>query len=517
MNKFSHSIFLSLIVLLSIQPVLSDQESNKIIRYSEYGAVGDGVTDDFDAIIKAHNEANKMGLKVQADAGATYYLGGTNKTAQIQTDTNWGNAKFIIDDSKVDVKNRNHPIFTISSKLQSAKITTVKTLQKNQEKLDLSLPQDSLIIVTDKTTKRYIRWGSNQNDGTDQTDVFIVDKNGKVDKKSPIIWDFDNITSMTAYPIDPKMLTVRGGHFTTIANQAESKYTYYARGINVTRSNVVIDGVTHVITGELDHGAPYGGFFVIPNCSGVMVKNCKLSGHKIYSTIGNAGKPVSMGSYDISVNRAVNVTFKNCKQLNDIHDTKLWGIFGSNFSKNITFDTVEFSRFDAHMGVTNATIKNSVLGHQGINLIGNGVFLVENTKVCNANFINLRGDYGSTFDGEIIIRNCEYVPRNGEKSDACLINGHYSGQHDFGYPCYMPRKITIDGLVINDANPVNNYKGPKIFGSFNNEYKNEEYVEKYPYIITKEVEIKKMNIQSGKSWIISNNPFMFRNVKITKK
>ncbi len=510
-------IFVAIIFLLFVQSVTADQHSAKTVRYSEYGAVGDGVADDLDAIIKTHTAANEAGLKVQADKGATYYIGGVNKTAQVRTDTDWGDAKFIIDDSKLDVKNRGGNVFNITSKLPATQLKEIKTLRKNQKKIDWTLPHGAFIAVTDKTTKRYIRYGLNQNNGADQTDVFVVDNDGNVDGKTPILWDFDNISSMTAYPIDDETLTVRGGRFTTIANQAESKYTYYGRGIGISRSNTLIDGVSHDITGELDHGAPYQGFISVSNCSDVTVRNTKLSGHKIYSTIGSADKPVSMGSYDIAVNRSVNVTFKNCKQLNDIHDTKLWGILGSNYSKNITYDTVEFSRFDAHMGVANATIRNSVLGHQGINLIGSGVFLVENTKVCHANFINLRGDYGSTFEGEIIIRNCEYVPRNGEKSDAYILTGGNSGQHDFGYPCFMPRKLTIDGLVINDVNPPNNYKGPKIFGSFNNAFKDETYVEKFPYVITKEVEIKSLTIKSSKPWIISTNPFLFRNVKVAEK
>jgi hypothetical protein len=335
--------------------------------------------------------------------------------------------------------------------------------------------------------------------------------------KAPIIWDYNNITSMIAYPIDSETLTISGGHFTTIANQAESRYTYYARGIGVTRSNVVIDGISHVITEELDHGAPYNGFIAISNCTEVTLQNSTLSGHTTYTTIGNANTPVSMGTYDLTINRSTNVTIKNCKQFNDIHDSKFWGILASNYSKNITFDAVEFSRFDAHMGVVNATIKNSILGHQGINIIGSGLFLVENTKVNSWNFINLRGDYGSTFEGEIIIRNCEYVPRNGAQADAVLISGNYSGQHNFGYTCYMPSKITIDGLIINDINPPDGYKGPKIFAPFNNAYTSENYVEKYPYVITKEVEIKNLTIKSGKPYLISNNPFMFRNVKVTKK
>ncbi len=495
----------------------SSTRQDKVVYYSEYGAAGDGATDDFDAIIKAHAAANEAGLKVRADAGATYYIGTAGKTAQIQTDTDWGDAKFIIDDSKVPVDNRSAQIFNVSSKFPATPVTTVKTLAKNQKKLDLSLPHNSFIVVTDNNTMRYIREGLNVNNGAAQTDVFVVDKKGKVDMKAPIIWDYANISSMTAYPIDAETLTVKGGYFTTIANQAESRYTYYSRGIGITRSNVTVDGIYHTVTGELDHGAPYNGFIAISNCTEVTVQNCKLSGHKIYITIGRANAPVSMGTYDVTVNRSTNVTFRNCKQINNIHDANLWGIFASNYSKNIMFDSVEFSRFDAHMGVVNATIRNSVLGRQGINLIGGGVFLIENSKVCGSTFINLRSDYGSTWDGEIVIRNCQFVPRNGERSDAVLIGGSYSGQHDFGYTCYMPKKITIDGLVIDDSNPAGDFRGPKIFANFNKNYTSEAFKEKYPYVITKEITIKNLTVKSGKKYLISDNPFMFRNVKVKEK
>lgn len=198
---------------------------------------------------------------------------------------------------------------------------------------------------------------------------------------APIIWDFDQITEIEALPVDEDILTITGGKFTTIANQAESKYTYYSRNIGIRRSNVVVDGLVHLVTGEGEHGAPYGGFLNINNCAYVTVKNTTLTGRKTYRTIGSAGVPVSMGSYDLSVGRAISVSFINCKQTNDITDRTYWGILGSNYCKNLVYDNCEFSRFDAHKGVANATIRNSKLGHMGINAIGSGTLLVENTTL----------------------------------------------------------------------------------------------------------------------------------------
>jgi len=486
--------------------------TNGWIRYSDFGARGDGQTDDIDAIAAAHAFANQQGLRVKADKGATYYIGGKERTAVIRTDTDFGTAAFIIDDT--EVQNRNASVFMVSSSLQTFSPEGITSLKKNQEQIQVSLPGSCLITVTDSLVKRYIRFGLNQNNGSSQTDIFIVDKNGQVDMGAPIIWDFDQVTEITARPIDQETLYITGGRFTTIANRAESKYTYYSRNIAIRRSNVLVDGLEHHITGEGAHGAPYGGFINIRDCAYVTVKNTILSGHLTYRTIGSAGKSVSMGSYDLSVSRALNVSFVNCSQTNDINDRRYWGILGSNYSKNLLYDSCIFSRFDAHMGVANATIRNSTLGHMGINAIGNGVLTLENSTIYGRNLINLRGDYGSTWQGEFIISDCVFVPAGGSTTSASLIGGFNSGQHDFGYTCHMPERITIENLHIDDSNHPDDYRGPAIFSNFNPEMTDDSYREKFPYVICREVILKNVSTASGKKLRRSDNLYQFRDVKI---
>ncbi|MGC9352505.1 MAG: hypothetical protein ACP5D9_01635 [Mariniphaga sp.] len=487
-------------------------KKNGVVRYSDFGAKGDGKTDDMDAIAAAHAFANQQVLPVKADDGATYYISGKDRTAIIRTDTDFGTAAFIIDDT--DVENRNAHVFMVSSGLQPFKPEGISSLKRNQEKIDISLPETCLITVTDSNVKRYIRFGPNQNNGSPQTDIFIVDKNGNVDMDAPIIWDFDQITEITALPMDEKTLTITGGRFTTITNKAESKYTYYSRGIAIRRSNVLVNGLEHRVTGEGDHGAPYGGFINVSKCAYVTVQNTVLTGHKTYRTIGSAGVPVSMGTYDISANRALNVSFVNCRQTNDIDDRTYWGIMGSNYCKNLVYDNCTFSRFDAHMGVANATIRNSTLGHMGINAIGTGTFTVENSTIRGRNLVNLRRDYGSTWQGKFVIRNCTFVPAGGRTTSASLISGSYSGQHDFGYTCYMPEQIIIENLKIDDSNHPENYHGPAIFANFNPKMKDDSYVEKFPYVVTKEVILRNVTTASGKDLRLSDNPFMFKDVKV---
>ena len=485
----------------------------RVVRYSQFGAKGDGKTDDIDAIAEAHAFANQHGLPVKADDDATYYISGKDRTAVIQTDTDFGASAFIIDDT--NVQNRGANVFLVGSTLQPFKLQGVSSLRKNQEKIGVSLPRRCLVTVTDSQVRRYIRYGPNRNSGLAQTDTFIVDKDGNVDMDAPIIWDFNQITDITALPIDETTLTISGGRFTTIANAAESRYAYYSRGIAIRRSNVIVDRLEHRVTGEKDQGAPYSGFLNIAQCAHVRVQNSVLTGRQTYQTIGAAGVLVSMGSYDISLNRALNVSFVNCSQTNDINDGRYWGIMGSNFCKNLVFDKCTLSRFDAHMGVANATIRNSTLGHQGINAIGSGAFTVENSTVHGRSFINLRSDYGSTWQGEFVIRNCVFVPAGARPTSASLFGGSYSGQHDFGYTCYMPERITIDTLHINDSNHPANYQGPAIFANFNRNFTDASYVQKFPYVITREVVLRKVTTASGKPLRLSDNSFIFKNVKVT--
>lgn len=483
------------------------------VQYSDFGAKGNGKANDIDAIAATHAVANHHSLIVKADKGATYYIGGKDRTAIIRTNTDFGTAEFVIDDTNVE--NRNSPIFLVNSTLKPFPLKGIASLKRDQRKIDISLPKKCLVTVTNSNLRHYIRFGPNQNDGSPQTDIFIVDQNGNIDMNAPIIWDFDTITTVEALPIDEKQLTIKGGRFTTIANQADSKYNYYRRGIAIRRSNVLVDSLVHYIEGEGNHGAPYGGFLNIGECSYVVVQNTILTGHKTYRTIGSAGVPVSMGTYDISVNRALNVSFVDCRQTNDIDDRTYWGIMGSNYCKNLVFDNCIFSRFDAHKGVANATIRNSTLGHMGINAIGSGLLTVENTTIRGRTLINLRSDYGSTWQGEVVIRNCIFVPSGGKPTAVSLIGGFNSGQHNFGYICYMPERITIENLQIEDVARPENYLGPTIFANFNPNLTTESYQERFPYIRSKEVILSNVKTTSGKQIRLSDNPFMFKQVKLS--
>lgn len=484
----------------------SDEEliSRGWVTYKNFGAKGDGKTDDMLSISKAHDFANQHDLKVEIKGEDTYYIGGKSIVISIRTDTDFGNAKFIIDD--ISTERRGSNVFSVDSKLSPKKVTSVSFLQKNQKNINELASEAGLVVAVDSNVKRYIRAGANQNSGADQTDVFLVNKDGSVDKNTPILWDFNKVTSMTIFPYDEKTLTIRGGTFKTIANKEKSDSGYFRRDFIIRRSNVVVDGMTHLVTGEGAESAPYLGFIYISECANVTIRNTKLTGRKKY--------PTGAGTYDIGIAKAVNITFENCTQINDIHDSSYWGIMGSNYCKNLIYDNCELSRFDAHQGVANATIKNSKIGHSGLTVIGSGTLLVENTTISSSNLVGLRTDYGSTWEGEFIIRNCTFNPTGAKNGNVSLIGGGNSGKHYFGYDCYMPAKITFQNVTVNDSGHPSSYQGGAIFANFNKDKKDPSYVEDYPYNITKQVFMINVKTASGKSLRRSDNMFMFKDVII---
>lgn len=470
------------------------------VTYEQFGAVGDGIADDLEAIVKAHEYANAHHLPVKSDPKACYYLSGKALTAIIQTDTDWNDSKFIIDDRAVE-NNKVH-IFSIQSSLSPIQVE-IPALKKGQKALGFTLPQDCYINVTNDNIRQFIRFGLNQNNGFPQTDCFIAKKDGTICNE--IIWDFETITEVTALPMDESTLTVKGGMFTTLANGDPSTYDYYARGINVTRSNVLLEGVSHFVIMEGETGAPYHGFIRIDNCANVLVKNCYFTGRKIYVTIGSAGLPVSMGSYDISIYSSINVSCVGCRQFN-ITDTTRWGVYTSNFCKDLSVYDCVFSRWDAHMGCTNVTIKDTSLGHQCLNAIGHGQLTVENVHVYGSRLVNLREDYGCLWDGDLLVKDCVWHLREGISGPVSILSALQRENHDFGYACTMPHNIVFENILIDDSKVAEDFQGVFLFSDYNPLITDQEIESTYPYQLPSSLTVRNVRTVSGREIPLCKNP-----------
>ena len=453
----------------------------RYVTYEEFGAVGDGVTDDMPAIVACHAYANEHKLEVVGREGANYYIGGRDLTAVIQTNVRWGDARFTVDDRNVERITQSCFHVAPDGERFTPDITS---LRRGQEKVEFPHEGNVYVRVYNRNRLVYIRKGLNKNNGTPASDCFAVDAEGNV--TGSINWDYDTVTDAYAISTDDAPIVIEGGIFTTIANAQPSFYNYHSRNIAVTRSHVTVRGLTHYITGEGDQGAPYSGFLTVNETLDVTLEDCLMTAHKTYWTESKIpGQQVPRGSYDISVTAVIGLRLIRVRQTTDISDKLYWGLMGSNFSKNFYMEDCVMSRFDAHMGVTNGQIKHCRLGHMGTNLIGFGEFLIEDTTFVCTRTVTFRPDYGSFFHGKVTLKDCVWIPTLDEsRVGAEILRAQNEGDHDFGYECGMPATIVIDGLLIDDSHLTNPNLVYYLFPDYDAEFAPDK---PYPYGTPKQV------------------------------
>ncbi len=467
------------------------------VYYENFGAVGDGETNDFAAIYETHTYANANKLTVKAKDGAKYYVKSTRVdgsvvTVPIMTNVEWGDAEFYIDDSNLDYLNPEQApmtdidIFTVKSEYEITKITSADVLEKvgsikpGDERINLALGYDALITVYYKTNRMFRRYGEScplsDREGQEQKEILLVDVVGSVDASTPITFYYPSVSKIEVARIDKTPLTVSGGIFTTYACALDAKsaagnFDTYKRGICITRSNVTLDGIRHNVEGEVtlemqakgQEGAAYRGFYCIEGASNVTMRNCTLTGRRYY---GN-------GTYDFCAVGAASVTLDGCRQTNFFIDdnghaseteteysslrtvkvgTKsmqyCWGVSKTDFCKNLSFVNSTLSRVDSHAGHHNGSIINSRINM--ITISGFGDFLVENThwyasedNLSGHSIINLRPDYGSSWNGEITLKN---LTAHVKDAALYLIYNVYNNWN-FGYECHIP-DLDVDGLTV---------------------------------------------------------------------
>ena len=480
----------------------------RFLTYEQFGAKGDGLTDDFDAIIATHEEANRTGTPVKAKDGAKYLIKKIG-TATIKTDVDFGTAEIIIDDREVPHAERGVHIFNVVSDFEPFTFE-LKSFSKHQKKLDFPHEGKVYVNVFNENHKIFIREGLNKNAGHPTHDCMIVDEDGSI--LTPIDWDYyDEITKVYARRVDDKPITVKGGFFTTIANQAESFYHYHARGFSCVRSNITFENIDHNVTGELDHGAPYAGFIFVNNSYNVTLRNCFLCPHFIYWTESAVpGQKVAMGSYDINIASCIDSRIEGIRQHVDIHDRRYWGLIHTHYCKNLTVENCIMSRYDAHEGVTNITLRNCEFGHQCVNLIGHGEALIENCSMTGGALFALRGDFGCIWDGNITIKNCTWNVRFARDYHP-VFWARNCGRHDFGFDCRMPKVLTIDGLTLTVEDGVQ-----KIFTVFPDYTDNLGEEKPFPYLTPDKLVLGRISVPEGCSIEIAQFPEQYKNTVIER-
>ncbi len=465
-------------------------ETKAYVTYEDFGALGDGRTNDFEAIMNAHAYANEHHLPVLGNPDKTYYISDTEKDGVarrivICTDVDWQGAHFILDDTTLtheegSKRNYNSSIFVVEpyekkTALDEEVVKKVGSLKKTDAKIDLGLGYPALLIVYNDNHKVYIRYGANANNGSPQHEVVLIDKDGNIDPSTPIMHDYESVTRIEVIKVDIPTLVIQNGIFTQRATHVSTtkimpdgtkvkNAKYFHRNLLVQRSNTIVRNLENYIEGEITleeqaegmTGPAYKGFYTASNANNVLIENCVVSARRYYTP----------GTYGFGASNINGIVLKNCKQanfylkdengnlttINSMERSSLtgkpvcWGLGGTNFCKNMVYDGCEITRFDAHQGLCNGKIINSKCSY--INLIGYGDMIIENSylELKDPTFFQLRRDYGSTWEGTVTIRNCEVAPNETvSKKDTLYLCSTKWYNHDFGYVCHFPN-ILIDNV-----------------------------------------------------------------------
>ena len=471
------------------------KKDTSVIFYEDFGAVGDGKTNDFEAIYNAHKTANIGGQTVKATAGKTYYIGSTSgEVAYIKTNVDWTGASFIIDDRGGD----NGSVFKITndSDRTSINITDKSVISSLTEQrigpgtVKIEIPRefidnwdgDVMLLLYSSAHKVYRRRGYSSYNGDTQKELVIIDKDGNVSADTPIMFDYKKVTKLYAYRLDPsRAITVEGGKFTTITDDTYSGYI--TRNISISRSFTTLKNVEHYVEGEVSLleqangkvGAAYSAFYSVGSCTNVTLKDCVMTGRRYYK---------NTGTYEFSASTANKVVLDGCTQSNfwvtvdenfNIHNaTKdtpgakssqgyvnvngkslaiCWGAGASNYCKNLEYIDTQLSRLDAHAGVYNAKLIGCEI--TGIELCGWGTFIMEDTdwysygtgSVANS-LIYLRNDYGSSWNGVMKIKDVNAYYTTTRANDAYLFYHSYVNWY-FGHTSVFP-SVEIDNLKCYD-------------------------------------------------------------------
>jgi len=476
------------------------------VYYCQHGAVGDGVADDFNAIIAAHAAANAANKPVKACQGATYKIGGAYKTAIIQTNTDWGDARFKVDDTNLEFNGSfgTIPIFQVTSKLSSYRLpATITSLPKTATNIGEPLEHDSMVWIRGRNS--------------DINDFILVKKDGSIDPDTPLRWGYGSdqyfngdpnpITNSSSisrvYPIDTEQLTLTGGKFTQVLAETrfgEAGWVAHKRNIRIERSNVLVEGIyadTENDTGLVGQSiggvehlfgiAPSDGFVFSYRCANVTVQNSTFTARK-----------GTTGTYAVGANSVVNLSFINCDQTNDIFDDSYWSFLGSNWLINVLFDGCTTRNAGAnHSGNYNSTVRNSVVTkYAGGSGNCAGTLLIENSVLYPDGYqlVNMDNRYPYGWDGDVIIRNCTW---HTSRQSVRILAFTQSDSYTYDYSQRHIPTIWIDGLDIVSTDPK--------FNNVSIIFLNSTGISP---IIPEKIYIRNLTYPNGKDFVKGNSSFL---------
>lgn len=405
------------LALLALLKTIFLSRGELSVNVKDYGAKGDGTTDDTSAITDAAAAARDMGIPLAFEPNKNYYLA-SPVPIPIYTSVNFNNSKITSNESA----GPDQALFTIMSTKSTLSLSSIQQAAigpidaKTRRIPALSGYGMRLVQLENSAIQANARSGSSTMQSRNLFTSFIVDDRGYLLTSNSIA--MSNFTSAKLIPVDETTIVIENLHIHSTDLVDGSGYTF--RNIQTSRSNVIHRNITHTV----DDGAgkrANAGMFSANDCANLLYENIR----------GHTSKSGTNGSYDLAFTKVIGLTLSNVRGQDFEPDAAVtWGVFASYTCKDVLVTNCQLSRVDAHRGIENLTVKDSTIGGKGITVTGKGKLHLENLIVHSSALVSLRGDYGGSWEGPIEIRDITHFVRPNQPYPVIITTTFY---HNFPY------------------------------------------------------------------------------------
>ena len=433
---------------------------NNIINVKDYGAVGDGVTDDTEAINNAILAGNSSKKIVQFESNKTYNISKIDTLVSCNIDFNY---------STILIKDNSEYIFKCGEPKDS--FTILSNILTERSVADSRLFNKSFTI----TTPVLLGTRSTTNDVIYQKIHIITDSQGNfINTFIPKIIDGSYVISNLHELSEP--LYFKNATIKYNSQPIANFFINYQDNVTFNNFNVI---------GSVNSTDWSGATFSIHDCFGVTFRNI------------NGKNPVSSpaSGYIIGLYETSNSLVEDCI-LTDF--TTSWGAIGCSQICNAKFKHVITNRFDIHyylngyyncdectmgkfqfsggvgdINLNSCTIFNSISLRDDLPVLLSGTLNILNcySSITNDYLVNISNTNTSQSTYDKIFKSFKLIIKNHSYRDKSLVLCNMSNSHlQSGINIFVENCELFTRTAINTVNEINKIIFKNVFGSYSFSY-----------------------------------------------
>ena len=350
------------------------------VSYKQFGAVADGVENDYDAIKSCHLYANASGQSV-VNRGGRFYAAGV--TINVSTDILNNGTVYVVGSPNT----LNNPLFKVShDSVTSIDNIKIRDFMSNNFTLTDSRLYGKCFVIK---TNTHLGWIWQTIEG-----VYQPTKNETIQETMIADWnytelamdDYDTVKDWTVNVTDITDAAEPGYEFSGFRIESKDSGAIGNDFLLIERNNCIVRNVEIAARNE----GGQNGLITLHTANNVLVENIVIANVSIDTDWG----------YPIVANYSANVVF--CKILESLGGSH--NSISGNFLKNYTLRDSIVRHFGAHSNEYGSILAENCTLHDADIGYGNGNYILRNCKV--ATYVTFRTDLLPIYRGEILIENC---------------------------------------------------------------------------------------------------------------